>query len=95
MTRGLGGVLTLPSRGHTPGGGHRSDLLPIYLGALGVFFSCFSLVALRFDGLSILFPEKFKNLAHQKGVFIVEKNLIIDNEHICPDNTLSFGSRIR
>jgi hypothetical protein len=38
MTRGLGGVLTLPIRGLSSGVGLRSDLLPIYLGALGVFF---------------------------------------------------------
>jgi hypothetical protein len=38
MTRGLGGVLTLPSRGLSSGVGLRSDLLPIYLGVLGVFF---------------------------------------------------------
>jgi hypothetical protein len=41
MTRGLGGVLTLPSRGLSSGVGLRSDLLTIYLGALGVFFRFF------------------------------------------------------
>jgi hypothetical protein len=55
MNRGLGGVLTLPSRGLVSGAA-TSDLLPIYLGALGVmtnlspkatFNDSFSLIYLK------------------------------------------------